>query len=182
MAWISQIRLLSRCSISLKERGGGQFSDYVNRLNLAPVAISYELDPLDNLKGWELHHRDTRGEHKKRKGEDLISMVFGIKGQKGRIHYAFGSPLRGEFRNELDVAKAIDDFILANYRFWPTNYIAYDEINGTDRFRDHYTDAQAGQFLRRFKYLPSRVRNIVLRAYAAMLCHTLGEGVRVMEG
>ena len=48
-----------------QRRKGIEFSDYINQLNLVPVAISYELDPLDCLKGWELHHCATRGEHKK---------------------------------------------------------------------------------------------------------------------
>ena len=103
-------------------------------------------------------------------------MFFGIKRKKGRIHLAFGSPLKGKFQNEEEVAKAIDDFIFANYKLWPTHYIAYDELKSTHRFNDHYTGKQAGQFLQRFKYLSPAVRDIVLKAYAAMLCHSLGEG------
>lgn len=158
-----------------QRRSGEDFSDYINRMNFVPVAISYELDPLDNLKGWELHRRSTRGEHKKRKYEDLISMFSGIKGKKGRVHLAFGAPLKGEFNNDKEVAEAIDTFIAANYKLWPTNYIAYDRLKAADRFKEHYTEEQAEQFLRRFRYLPPMVRRIVLRTYAAMLCQSLGE-------
>jgi 1-acyl-sn-glycerol-3-phosphate acyltransferase len=158
-----------------QRRSGEPFPDYINRMNFVPIAISYELDPLDNLKGWELHRKSTRGTHQKRKYEDLISMFSGIKGKKGRVHLAFGPPLRGNYQTEKEVADAIDDFITRNYRLWPTNYIAYDTLQGAGRFRDQYTPEQEEQFLRRFRYLPSGVRRLVLRIYAAMLCHSLGE-------
>ncbi|NEP83294.1 MAG: acyltransferase [Okeania sp. SIO3B3] len=142
------------------------FSEYVNKINIVPVSISYELDPLDNLKAWELYRKENRGGHTKRKHEDLVSMYFGIKGMKGRVHLNFGEPLRGDFTNDKAVAEALDNFISRNYKLWPTNYIAYDTVHETDRFSSEYDEAQKTQFLNRFKYLPSAVRKIVLATYA----------------
>jgi len=153
--------------IYLSERKSGKnFSEYINDLNVVPVSINYELDPLDNLKAWELYRKSTRGEHNKRKYEDLISMYFGIKGMKGRVHLNFGEPLRGEFLSDKAAADAIDSFICYNYKIWPTNYIAFDALNENERFREKYTDDERESFLRRFRHLPSAVRKIGLKTYA----------------
>ncbi|MBI9103631.1 MAG: 1-acyl-sn-glycerol-3-phosphate acyltransferase [Spirochaetales bacterium] len=142
------------------------FSEYINSMNLVPVSINYELDPLDNLKAWEIYRKETRGEHTKRKHEDLISMYFGIKGMKGRVHLNFGEPLRGNFPSDKSAADAIDNFICYNYKIWPTNYIAFDSLNEGDRFKDKYTEEEKIMFLKRFRHLPSAVRKIGLRTYA----------------
>ena len=49
------------------------------------------------------------------------------------------------------MAQAIDDSILKNYKLWPTNYIAYDILNGTKDFNDLYTDNQKLLFQRRLE-------------------------------
>ena len=159
-----------------QRKSGVQFSEYINNMNIVPVAISYELDPLDNLKGWELHRKSTKGSHTKRKHEDLISMFFGIKGMKGRVHLAFGEPLKGDFPNDKAVAEAIDRFIVQHYKVWPTNYIAFDVINQSEEFSDRYTPEEKEQFLRRFRYLPPSVRDIVLRTYARAITNKREEG------
>lgn len=159
-----------------QRKSGVQFSEYINNINIVPVAISYELDPLDNLKGWELHRKKTRGSHEKRKQEDLVSMFFGIKGMKGRVHLSFGEPLKGDFPNDKVVADTIDRFIRKNYHVWPTNYIAYDTVNQTSRFTGEYTPEEKDIFLKRFRHLPSTVRDIVLGTYARAVTHKMEEG------
>ncbi len=149
-----------------KRKSGIDFSEYINSLNIVPVAISYELDPLDTLKGWELYRKKTLGEHKKRKYEDLVSMYFGIKGKKGRVHLSFGEPLKGDFPTDRHVADAIDGFIKKQYKVWPTNYIAHDTLNKREKYTEHYSLEERDQFLRRFRSLPASVREIVLGTYA----------------
>ena len=142
------------------------FSKYINSLNVVPVSITYELDPLDNLKAWELHRKETKGEHRKRKYEDLVSMYFGIKGMKGRVHLNFGDPIKGDYPTDKDAAAAIDKFISSHYKIWPTNYIAYDYVHETERFSSEYTSEEKESFLKRFKYLPHQVRIIALQTYS----------------
>ncbi len=49
------------------------------------------------------------------------------------------------------VAKVIDEQIIANYKLWPTNYIAYDLLNHTKTFENEYTDKEKQLFLRRLE-------------------------------
>lgn len=130
------------------------------------MAISYEYDPCDRMKAWEIHHKETRGEHVKRKREDLVSLYSGIKGWKGRIHITFGPVLTGSFDSEKEVAEHIDSCVYRQYRLWPSNYIAYDEIHGKARFSDSYTPHERESFLERFKTLPYKVREIAFTMYS----------------
>ncbi|MDR1894155.1 MAG: 1-acyl-sn-glycerol-3-phosphate acyltransferase [Spirochaetales bacterium] len=169
-----------------RRKSGISFQEFINGLNIIPVAISYEFDPLDNLKAWEIHHKESRGSHKKRSNEDLVSMFYGITGKKGRVHLSFGSPLRGDFENERAVAQALDDFILNNYKLWPSAYIAWDELltrfpeddlpEGLPRnlrFPGEYTPEEKKAFLKRFKYLKPGVARLALLTYARPLLKKL---------
>ncbi len=142
------------------------FSDFIKSCNIVPVAISYEKDPCDRLKGWELHKKSKKAEYKKRKREDYLSMSAGITGDKGRVHLTFGKPLHGEYQNEKEVATAIDRAIHEEYRFWPCNYVAYDKTFDTDKYRDQYTADEKDSFISKYNNLNPTVREIVLKAYA----------------
>ena len=98
----------------------------------------------------------------KEKNEDFITLLSGIIGQKKRIHIHVGDVLD----TELDViaqendntnkqvqalAQAIDDSILQSYKLWPTNYIAYDLLNKTDKYKEHYTEDEKSLFERRLE-------------------------------
>ena len=117
-------------------------------LNIVPIAISYEYDPCDYLKAQEFQLKRDHPDYVKSKRDDLLNMETGILGDKGRVHFTIGTPLNGTLknfdrdmgRNELiaAVAHAIDRDIYAHYRFYPCNYVAYDMLHRTMRFRDHY--------------------------------------------
>jgi 1-acyl-sn-glycerol-3-phosphate acyltransferase len=145
--------------------GGMDFSSYVNFCNIVPVSISYELDPCDTLKGWERLRR-LKNTYQKTKYLDLVSIFAGIKRQKGRIHFAFGRPLAGEFENDKQVAEAIDRSVQLNYKLWSTNYIAYDALEGKDTYKDQYTEEEKLRFLQRYRKLTTSVRKFVLESYA----------------
>lgn len=108
------------------------YAEYINELNIVPVAISYELDPLDLAKARELHAQDTKGEYRKRRNEDLTSIARGMTGWKGRVHLEFGDVLNGQFENDDDVARVIDQQIHKIYRPFETNEWALSRLNGED--------------------------------------------------
>ncbi len=104
------------------------FSDSIHSLNIVPIAISFEYDPCDGDKAAELYHKATHGHYEKQKDEDMRSIAKGIEGYKGQIHVAFGTALTGTFDNATEVAAAIDQQILTNYRLHPSNFFAWDLI------------------------------------------------------
>ncbi|NJN52320.1 MAG: glycerol acyltransferase, partial [Gammaproteobacteria bacterium] len=99
----------------------------IARLGVLPVAISYELDPCDLMKARELETIARTGRYEKRAGEDLESVVTGIRGDKGRVQLHFGTPLTGAFDDASGVAAAIDRQIVAGYRLFPTHLWAAAE-------------------------------------------------------
>ncbi len=118
------------------------FSDYINKLQIVPLSISYELDPCDAAKAKELYAVDSEGSYQKTEHEDASSIAKGIAGPKGNVHVSFGSPLRGEFKNAEEVAVAIDRQVVNNYVLHPTNFFAYKMLNG-----DYPTGTYSAQHL-----------------------------------
>lgn len=142
------------------------FGAFIRSCNIVPVAVSYERDPCDRLKGWELYRRKKTGYHRKRKNEDLIAMAAGISGDKGRVHVAFGKPLAGEYANEKQVAAAVDRAIRGQYRLWPCNFIAYDAVFGDGTCSGGYTPEEKEKFLGRYDNLKPEIRTVVLQCFA----------------
>ena len=150
-----------------KKREGYSFSELMKKCNIVPVAISYQYDPNDINKGREevtKEHND--GKYEKKKYEDLISMVKGLRCQKGQVHVSIGNPLEGEYNTPEEMAAAIDREIHLNYRLFDTNYLAYDVLEGGDRFKDHYATLDRNEFLSKFAHLSGDVRSFVLNTYA----------------
>ena len=150
-----------------KKKEGCSFSELIKKCNIVPMAISYQYDPNDINKGREevtKEHND--GKYEKKKYEDLISMVKGLRCQKGQVHVSIGNPLEGEYNTPEEVAAAIDREIHLNYRLFDTNYLAYDVLEGGDRFKDHYATLDRNEFLSKFAHLSEDVRSFVLNTYA----------------
>jgi len=151
----------------LSQRDGGvPFPEYMKKLTIVPVSISYEFDPCDKLKGFDMYKIKNKLPHKKGKYDDLVSMNKGLTGYKGRIHLSYSRPLTGDYKNEKEVATAIDSAIQKNYRLWPSNYIACDELSGSKQFAGEYTNAEKDQFLGNYAKIPETVRTIILESYA----------------
>lgn len=136
--------------------GEGSFMESLKELNLMPVAISYEYDPNDYLKVREflLKRRDPL--FKKSQRDDLFSMETGLLQFKGKLHFQLTPRINtkidqiGEFKDKNESAKAIcriiDQAIHRSYEIFEVNYIAFDILHNTTRFRRKYTAEQKEEF------------------------------------
>ena len=149
-----------------QRKGGLEFFDFINKLNIVPMVLSYEFDPCDKLKARELYRRDTNPVYKKRKDEDFLSIQQGITGLKGRIHISYGNVLKGTWKDYKDVVDAIDTFIQTNYKLWPSNYLAYDILHSTDKYASKYDAKYKEFFMKRFRRLSDKVKIYAYQAYA----------------
>ncbi len=124
-------------------------------LNIVPLTISYEFDPCDYLKAQEFQQKRDNPSFKKSKQDDLDNMKTGIFGYKGRVHYHCARPInkwldelhdlpRKEFFETL--SKRIDQQLHSNYSLYPCNYIALDLLEGSQNYRQHYTEADVQRF------------------------------------
>lgn len=136
--------------------------DYFKAIKIVPVSISYEYDPTDALKMPQLMAEANNEIYKKTSNEDFNNILGGILGQKKRIHIHIGDLLDEELKQiKIEnsnsnkqiqaVTKAIDDSILQSYKLWPTNFIAYDILNQTNRFTDKYSEQEKSLFERRLE-------------------------------
>lgn len=125
-------------------------------LHIVPFAVSYEYESCDALKAREIYMK-RREKYEKAPGEDLRSIIMGVKQFKGEIHMQVCPPLEAseiralatEEGNEMmrGVAALIDRRIYAAYKLFATNYIAYDIKNGTAAYENQtYSAEQRVQF------------------------------------
>ena len=131
--------------------GEGSPTDRIAAVNLMPVTISYEFDPNDYLKVREFLMKRRDPEYRKSQQDDLLSMETGLLHYKGRVHFAVSRCLTDEINATLTadddrsavahaVAGMVDASIHSNYRLFPINYIAYDQLTGSNRFASEYSD------------------------------------------
>lgn len=146
------------------------FSDYINKLNIVPVSISYEWDPLDAAKAQELVRVERDGAYLKAEHEDLKSIAIGILGNKGDVHVSFGAPLRGEFSDAARVAAILDEAIIDQYRLHASNILAYKRLYNDDSWRSldapDICDADVADFDQRFESIPPEYRVKAMEIYA----------------
>jgi hypothetical protein len=136
-------------------------AQYLSKLKIVPVSISYEFDPTDVLKMPEILAKRMETIYIKSANEDFKSILKGALGNKGRIHVEAGEPIKAsEFEKigektesvneQLQILTAyLDAEIHKNYRLWPANYIASDLLNGGDEFAQYYSVKEKRQFERR---------------------------------
>ena len=101
------------------------FSEHIAELSIVPVAISYELDPCDDLKAKELYEIDRSGTYDKALNEDIISIGRGIAGQKGKVRVSFGNPIMSNLSDSMAVSQEIDRQIIQMYQLYPNNIVAH---------------------------------------------------------
>jgi hypothetical protein len=160
---ITQTGLLKMLNLS----GTNDFVKSFSDLNIVPLTISFEYEPCDNLKVQELYLSSLHTKYVKAPGEDLNSILTGIKQPKGKIHVAFGKPIKEELieidktSNENEkiklLAAHIDKCIYQSYKLNPVNYIAYDLINKTNAFDTHYRLEDKEKFL---TYIDGKTENM----------------------
>lgn len=166
--------------------GGKDFVQCFSELNIVPLTISYEYEPCDFLKVQELYLSSLHSKYVKAPGEDLNSIITGIKQPKGKIHLNFGKPILEELTeinksvNDNDkikqLAALIDRHVYNDYKLNPVNYIAYDLHHQTNVFATNYSEAEKEKFL---NYItekisslsgePDVLKNIFIKMYAAPL-------------
>ncbi|WP_264520268.1 1-acyl-sn-glycerol-3-phosphate acyltransferase [Flavobacterium sp. N1994] len=153
--------------------------DYFKKIKIVPVSISYEYDPTDALKMPQLIAEANDEIYIKEKNEDFVTLLSGIIGQKKRIHIHVGDILDKELdkiTQEFDnsnkqiqaLAQAIDDSILQSYKLWPTNYIAYDLLHKTDKYKDFYTENEKSLFERRLEMKIDETNPQMVESFLAM--------------
>lgn len=160
-------------------------ADYVKKLRIVPVSISYELDPCDAAKARELYVHRTEGSYQKEEHEDVRSIAMGIDGNKGNIHLAFGDVLDGNYEDTDELVAALDHQILGNYVLHATNCIAYEILHGTVPTVNYGADnrpynpaeliSERSEFEVRMNSIPAGQREIALGIYANPVVNKLAE-------
>jgi len=112
-------------------------------LNISPVTISYEYDPCDGLKAFELWTKASGKKYVKTPQDDLKNMVTGISGKKGRVNFHFSKSINEQLiactetdtrKQSATIAEIIDDVIFSNYMLFDTHKTAYNLLTGTETF------------------------------------------------
>ena len=130
-------------------------ADNLRDLNIVPLTISYEFDPCDYLKAQEFQQKRDNPSFKKSRQDDLDNMKTGIFGYKGRVRYTCAAPINTWIDELSDLPKTewfkilaerMDCEIYRGYTLYPCNYIALDELEGTNTYVDHYTKSDQERF------------------------------------
>jgi hypothetical protein len=176
----TQSGLLKMLNIS----GNKSFSENFSQLNIVPLTISYEYEPCDHLKTQELYLSSLHTKYTKAQGEDLNSIVTGIKQPKGRIHMTAGAPLSekelqylDKIPNENEKVKALtailDKRIHHDYKLHPVNHIACDILHDTNIFEAFYSPEEKNNFVKYMEQQTSLIegekemlQSIFLKIYA----------------
>lgn len=136
-------------------------NENILELNIAPMVISYEWETCDAAKLKELYVSRTQ-KYVKAPGEDLNSILTGITQFKGNVHIEITQPLKDEElvglknmdKHEMYnyITNLINTRIHTNYKFWKTNYIAFDiENNSTEYLNKKYTKSDLESFVDRME-------------------------------
>ena len=162
--WLAQRQGRTKNGLDITEQGllkmldmsgTSSFEENFNELNIIPLSISYEYEPCDILKARELLISRS-GKYVKAQGEDINSILTGVKQWKGCVHLNIGSKLKNE---ELAVAAlcdkndryqlirhAVDMRVIDGYKLWKTNFIASDLKNKSTKYSDRYTPEEKDAF------------------------------------
>lgn len=174
----TEVAVLKMFSISSND----DFSDNLGKLNITPIATSYEYEPCAFLKTQELYISQYQ-KYIKENNEDLRSILQGIQEPKGGICICATPTISKE---ELDacgrldknerfaqLAHIIDQRIFSRYKLWKNNYIAFDMVENTNRFSSRYTDedkkvfeSYMNQGLKSLIGEEDELRNLFLNIYA----------------
>lgn len=155
--------------LHLAKRKEKELSSWLNEVNLSPVTISYEFDPLDITKaiGWD-GWRELSFEANNQR--DIRELITGITGHKGRVHLHIGEPIKNCNSYE-DLASVITQSMLDNYKIYPSAQISDSLIQKKEKedlivdFNKEYFQS----FLSRFDSLDDDLKSKVFSMYAAPL-------------
>lgn len=155
-------------------------AQYLSKLKIVPVSISYEFDPTDVMKMPEILAKRMETIYIKSANEDFKSILKGALGNKGRIHLSAGEPINASEFEKLEkgsisvneqlqcLTSYIDRQIHKNYRLWPANYIACDLLSGGSRFEEYYSIKEKRQFERRLNRRVDITNALEVNSYLLM--------------
>ena len=161
---IKMIHLNARKRISL--------SEYLNKLNVVPVSISYEKDPNDILKAKELFLTDLNKIYIKERKEDMQSIAEGINGQKGNVNLAIGNVMTFDSNSYEECSNKITNNIKNLYYLHPINYAAA-LIQGRDIQypigRSQDIEESIDYLKRRISLIPDEMHPYLLNQYSNVI-------------
>lgn len=166
--------------------------EYLKKIKIVPVSMSYEYDPTDVLKMPELMAKSRAEVYVKSKNEDFITLANGIIGQKKRIHIHVGKVIDTEIddimakqpylgKQFLALGEVIDHAILENYKLWPTNYIAHDLFHRSNEYQSYYTPEEKEEFELRMRKGVDMEDRVAVENFLAMYSNPVNNQRRVME-
>ena len=162
--WIAQRQGRTKDGMDVTEQGllkmldmsgTKDFVENFKEIQIVPISMSYEYEPCDIMKAREVLISRTQ-KYVKRELEDLESIILGIKQQKGNVHMNIDTPItEQEIIEAAECDKndrykkmryAVDRRVIQGYKLWKTNYMAYDWVNNTTKYADHYDKADLEAF------------------------------------
>ena len=157
----------------LNQRKEISLSDWVERINLTPISISYEYDPLDLIKakGWRDRESLTQEEIS---SSDLNEMTTGIFGYKGKVHLHICKPVSLRENDIRNLAKVIEKEIIENYKVWPISYAAISllpdlKFSPSSIEKEKDLKKESMYFKKRFKSVDPDIVHECLMTYARPL-------------
>jgi hypothetical protein len=162
--WIAQRQGRTKDGIDVTEQGllkmvdmsgTKDFVENFKEIQIVPISMSYEYEPCDIMKAREVLISRSQ-KYVKRELEDLESIILGIKQQKGHVHMNIDTPITEEEIIEAaecdkndrykKMRYAVDRRVIQGYKLWKTNYMAFDWVNNTTKYADHYDKADLEAF------------------------------------
>ena len=141
----------------LDQRKDLTLKEWVKKVNLTPVVISYEYDPLDivKAKGWDFQEDWSSVQINK---NDLNEMASGIFGYKGRVHLHICKPITEECEDTEKLANLIQQAIISNYRLWPSNHSALSLLPKIKK--DYLQEEQRVENQKSLSYFSDKLKNL----------------------
>jgi len=166
----------------LDQRKKVSLVDWVREVNLTPISISYEYDPLDivKAKGWD--YQDALS-HEEINKNDLQEMASGIFGYKGRVHLHICEPIAFDGDSVKELSDKIEQQIISNYHIWPSSEAALSllpELNDSFDGNQKFTNEELIKFKKRFEHLNDKILKECLMMYARPLLNK--EKARLSSG
>ena len=166
----------------LDQRRKVSLVDWVRKVNLTPISISYEYDPLDivKAKGWD--YQDALS-HEEINKNDLQEMASGIFGYKGRVHLHICEPIAFDGDSVKELSDKIEQQTISNYHIWPSSEAALSllpELNDSFDGNQKFTNEELIKFKKRFEYLNDKILEECLMMYARPLLNK--EKARLSSG
>lgn len=145
---------------------GWDFNESMNFVNLVPVSISYEWDPCDGDKAREIIANKSGKAYQKKQDEDLVSMLKGLKLNKGSVAIHFSKPLTSLSSNSQEWCGLIDKNLHRNYEIYDSQRLAYESLNHSNY--DHVTVSNdyKKRWKKRLSKMPTDVKKQVEYSYS----------------